>query len=199
MDKVFTNNTEYGKINIMVNINNKMINLISSFISIIIVILILFFINCNLILKSPNPHNEENIIREEIIYKPEIYISKIDLNVEVRQVEYAEINELMNNAVNDDYMYECEGKFAYKNFNEQLNKLMYGDTIEYRHGNQIDKYQIISNTIINKQEIQEINIYENELKLITNITDLPEKFRCVNARKIIDICRIQGYNKYINY
>ena len=176
-----------------------MINLISSFISIIIVILILFFINCNLILKSPNPHNEENIIREEIIYKPEIYISKIDLNVEVRQVEYAEINELMNNAVNDDYMYECEGKFAYKNFNEQLNKLMYGDTIEYRHGNQIDKYQIISNTIINKQEIQEINIYENELKLITNITDLPEKFRCVNSRKIIDICRIQGYNKYINY
>ena len=105
MDKVFTNNTEYGKINIMVNINNKMINLISIFISIIIVILILFFINCNLILKSPNPHNEENIIREEIIYKPEIYISKIDLNVEVRHVEYAEINELMNNAVNDDYMY----------------------------------------------------------------------------------------------
>ena len=113
----------------MVNINNKMINLISSFISIIIVILILFFINCNLILKSPNPHNEENIIREENIYKPEIYIAKIDLNVEVRQVEYAEINELMNNDVNDDYMYVCEGKFAYKNFNEQLNKLMYGDTI----------------------------------------------------------------------
>ena len=183
----------------MVNINNKMINLISTLISIILVILILFFTNHNLILKSQNPHNEENIMKEETIYNTEVYIAKIDLNVEVKQVEYANLNELMNNGADTDYMYECERKFICKNFNEQFNKLMYGDIIEYRHENQIDKYQIVSNIIINKQEIQKINIYENELKLITNINDLPEKFRCVNARKIIDIYRIQGYNKYINY
>lgn len=208
-----------------INYNRKNINIISFFISVIIFLTILLVLNLftnkssqiaysyinqekNNLQVNPN----ENIINQIDIPTSEISnwnieIDKLNLNANIKE---GTSNEIIRNEVGhytDSSVFY--GIIALKAFNTgennnyfaNLKELQIDDEIKYTVNNLQSTYKVISNKIIDSNNIdnskeeyskiyeyikRENNIAKNDiLILITYVKDMPNKYRCVISEKNI--------------
>ena len=188
----------------MINFNRFHINILSVFISLLIfstIILLMENPKSNFI-ENENTLNENNSIsiynaqNEEDVSDKNWYIEIEDLNLK------ANIKELEGLDPDDNFVghIKATSKFeesialiAY-NFGKQnnyfanLKELNVGDKIKYTLNNKVREYKVIFNTIIDKENLENILKEESKtcyIKLFTYIKDMPTKLRYVCG--IIDI------------
>lgn len=206
-----------------INYNKKNINIISFFVSIILFLIILLILNLFTSKSSPIfysyqnqeqnslqvAQNENNNIKDISINEItnwKIEIEKLNLNADIKEGTSKEI--IKNNVGHYTASNVFYGIIALKAYNTgennnyfaNLKELQIGDEIKYTVNNLSSTYKVISNKIIdsnniddNKEEYSKIydyikrenNISKNDiLILITYVKDMPNKYRCVIAKKI---------------
>ena len=208
-----------------INYNRKNINIISFFISVIIFLIILLVLNLftnkssqiyysyqNQEKNNLQADLNENIINQIDIPTSEISnwnieIEKLNLNANIKEGTSKEIirNEVGHYTASNVF-YGIIALKAYNtgennNYFANLKELQIDDEIKYTVNNLQSTYKVISNKIIDSNNIDdskeeyskiydyikgENNIAKNDiLILITYVKDMPNKYRCVISEKDI--------------
>ena len=208
-----------------INYNRKNINIISFFISVIIFLIILLVLNLftnkssqiyysyqNQEKNNLQANLNENIINQIDIPTSEISnwnieIEKLNLNANIKEGTSKEIirNEVGHYTASNVF-YGIIALKAYNtgennNYFANLKELQIDDEIKYTVNNLQSTYKVISNKIIDSNNIDdskeeyskiydyikgENNIAKNDiLILITYVKDMPNKYRCVISKKDI--------------
>ena len=208
-----------------INYNRKNINIISFFISVIIFLIILLVLNLftnkssqiyysyqNQEKNNLQANLNENIINQIDIPTSEISnwnieIEKLNLNANIKEGTSKEIirNEVGHYTASNVF-YGIIALKAYNtgennNYFANLKELQIDDEIKYTVNNLQSTYKVISNKIIDSNNIDdskeeyskiydyikgENNIAKNDiLILITYVKDMPNKYRCVISEKDI--------------
>ena len=207
-----------------INYNKKNINIISFFVSAIFFLIILLVLK---IFKSKDPtffyshqnqeqnnvqvNSNENITNQDIsieeITNWNIEIEKMNLNANIKE---GTSNEIIRNEVghytDSSVFYGIIELKAFNtgennNYFANLKELQIDDEIKYTVNNLQSTYKVISNKIIDSNNIdnskeeyskiyeyikRENNIAKNDiLILITYVKDMPNKYRCVISEKNI--------------
>ena len=182
----------------MINFKKSNVNILSFFISSIIFLTIISIINYP---KTSNINsssiNITNSLDEEIkeIEKWTIEIKSLGLK--------ANINEIDGDTPTDDYVGHFKNTsilgdnialiaFNYgkdKNYFANLKDLKIGDDIIYTVNDEVKKYKVSLNQIIEKQNLKSIieNNNTSSLKLVTYVKNLSNNLRYVYAQETIDI------------
>ena len=208
-----------------INYNKKNINIISFFVSIILFLIILLILNLFTSKSSPIfysyqnqeqnslqvAQNENNNIKDISINEItnwKIEIEKLNLNADIKEGTSKEI--IKNNVghyIDSTVFYDIIALKAYNtgennNYFANLKELQIDDKIKYTVNNLQSTYKVISNKIIDMNNVkenskeeyskiydlvkEENNISQNDiLILITYVKDMPNKYRCVVAKKNI--------------
>lgn len=208
-----------------INFNKKNINIISFFVSVIIFLIILLILNLFTSKSSPIfysyqnqeqnslqvAQNENNNIKDISINEItnwKIEIEKLNLNADIKEGTSKEI--IKNNVghyIDSTVFYDIIALKAYNtgennNYFANLKELQIDDKIKYTVNNLQSTYKVISNKIIDMNNVkenskeeyskiydlvkEENNISQNDiLILITYVKDMPNKYRCVVAKKNI--------------
>ena len=188
----------------MINFNKFNVNILSFFISSIIFLILISIINYPKI----SNNNNLNIIKNNSIDSNEIESENIKeitkWTIEIKSLGIkANINQMEGVTPSEDYVGHFKdtdilGKnialiaFNYgatKNYFANLKDLKAGEEVIYTVNNEIKKYRVISNQIIEKDSLNSIlKDYNNGgLKLFTYVKDLDNYLRYVYAQEIIDI------------
>ena len=192
----------------MINFNKFNINILSFFISSIIFIILISIIN------YPQTTNKEKITlleNKENVYNDLTNDDVTEKNIISWSIEIkslgikANINQIEGDIPDDDYVGHFKntsiiGKnialiaFNFgkaKNYFANLKDLKSGDDIIYNVNDEVKKYKVIYNQIIEKESLKSIiEDYNNNsscLKLFTYIKDINDKLRYVYAEETIDI------------
>ena len=190
------------------NFNKSNINILSFFISSIIFLIIIFFINYPKIINKNDLYiAENNTISNEIEDKDIKETEIVKWSIEIKSLGIkANINQIEGDTPNEDYvghfkdtsiLGENIALIAFnfgstKNYFANLKELKVGSEIIYTVNDKIKKYKVISNKIIAKESLKNIiNDYNSNdnpcLKLFTYVKDLNNNLRYVYAQEIIDI------------
>lgn len=206
-----------------INFNKKNINIISFFVSVIIFLIILLILNLFTKKSSNNFYSyqnqeqnnkqlssNENIIKDISINEIsnwKIEIEKLNLNANIKEGTSKEIiKDYVGHFTDSNVFYGIVALKAYNvgennNYFANLKELQINDEIKYTVNSMQSTYKVISNKIIDSNNIDNdkeeyskiydlINEEENIAKddiliLITYVKDMPSKYRYVIARKSI--------------
>ena len=191
----------------MINVNKFNVNILSFFISLIIFLFLISFIN------SPKLSNKNNLniiennnttlnvaknetVKETEIKKWSIEIKSLGINANINQIE--------GSIPNDDYVGHFKstdilGKnialiafnFGSKNnYFANLKELKIGDEVIYTVNDKVKKFKVVYNQIIEEESLKNVLEEHNNntcLKLFTYVKDLNNKLRYVYTEEIIDI------------
>lgn len=186
------------------NYNNKNVNIISFFISLIIFLIIISILNyfSSKVNKNLSISQETNIQNERIyensaetdislveIQEWKIEIEKLNLNAEIKEGTDENIikenvgHYSMSNYLNGNIALKAYNTGEYKNYFANLKELEIGDEIKYILNGKKYNYKVISNSIIDNEEDAVNKKDKNTMTLITYIKDMPNKKRCVIANR----------------
>ncbi len=195
----------------MINFNKTNVNIISVFISSIIFFIIFFILNypSNKLKKQDISENRKSVSNETLnsnILEDIDVASVKEWSLEIKALNLsAPIKEMQFNIPDENYIGHFNESsilgnnialIAYnfgksKNYFANLKDLKPDDEIIYKVDENIKKYKVISNQIIEKESlnstIKDNNENESTLKLFTYVMDLDTKIRYVCAKEIIDI------------
>ena len=180
-------------------------NIISFFISLIIFIIIIFFLKrLSLISNQKIPNNNLQVentvcnttkkdIQLEDIKIWQISIEKLNMQAEIKEgVSEDIIKENVGHFTTSSLLYGNVSLKAYntgknKNHFANLKELEIGDEIKYILNDDKYIYQVKQNIIIEENDENEYtskNAEKNKITLITYIKDMPNKRRCVIAENV---------------
>lgn len=192
----------------MINFNKFNVNVLSLFISSIIFLILISIINYPKVASKYNFNYIENntIIYNKLENKEINETEIIKWSIEIKSLKIkANINQIEGDVPDEEYVGHFKntnilGKnialiaFNFgktKNYFANLKDLKIGEEVIYTVNNEVKKYKVIYNQIIEKESLKsyilDYNINSSCLKLFTYIKDLNGKLRYVYAEEIIDI------------
>ena len=189
----------------MINFNCFHVNIISAVISFFIFLILIFLINIPKGKESTNISNKNEFINDinnevinfeinkEKIVKWKIEIESLNLEADIKDIEeivpnkdsighFKQTSILGNNIALIAYNFGTE-----KNYFANLKDLSTGDKIKYIVNDKIITYEVISNKIIEKENLDMILKYNNDsyslLKLFTYVKGIDDKLRYVLSKR----------------
>ena len=190
----------------MINFNKSNVNILSFFISLIIFLFLISFINFpkisnknNLNIINNNIASNEakrETVKETEIKRWSIEIRSLGINANINQIEgYTPDENYVGHFKDTDILGKNIALIAFnfgktKNYFANLKELKIGDEVIYTVNDKVKKFKVIFNQIIEEESLKNVLEEHNNntcLKLFTYVKDLNNKLRYVYTEETIDI------------